>query len=336
MSGDRFAGNKYGMVFSIDIMMALIIITVILGVSADAMDIVGSKMEDYSYGNSLERIAQAGADMLVKTPGNPENWEKFPDVNGVTPGLSDLEINKKTHSNVISMVKIKRLEENYDKLINGNVIPSHCKSTLVIYPVDQSLEPINVKDIGENDSSSEVFVENRTVLCNYLNTTEMVFINARDQSLLSSQNQFGDECPHGEGTGSQSHEKVDYKNREAGWVCYPLRVTDGMFNSTDFYLITDPASIEDPVAMWIIDRPENRTEYTQLFQNKPILLNGMIEGIMGNNSTAVLWLHVYSSGNPDKAFNTHLAAFPKGTPPENVKVQYLTPQPCYFVFKVWV
>ncbi|HII84220.1 MAG TPA: hypothetical protein HA271_05160 [Methanobacterium subterraneum] len=335
MFSDKYTRSAHGMVFSIDLMLALIIITVILGVSADAMDIVGSKMEDYSYGNSLERIAQAGADMLVKTSGNPENWEKFPDVNGVTPGLSDLEINKKTHSNVISMVKVKRLQENYDKLMEGKVIPSHCKSTLVIYPVDHSLEPINV-NIDGNDSSTEVFVENRTVLCNYLNTTEMVFINARDQSLLPSHKPLGDECPHGGGNGNQSHKKVDYKNRDAGWACYPLKITDSMLNSTDFYLMTDPTSIEDSVAVWMIDRPENRTENTQFFQNKPTLLNGMIGGIMGNESAVVLWLHVYSSGNPDTAFNTHLAAFPKGTPPQNVKIQYLTPQPCYFVFKVWV
>lgn len=44
------------MVFSIDLMLALIIITVLLGVSADAMDIVGWKIQDYSYTNSLERI----------------------------------------------------------------------------------------------------------------------------------------------------------------------------------------------------------------------------------------------------------------------------------------
>jgi hypothetical protein len=336
MSSDKFTGSTYGMVFSIDLMLALIIITVILGVSADAMDIVSSKMEDYSYGNSLERIAQAGADMLVKTPGNPDNWEKFPDVNGVTPGLSDMDLNKKIHSNVISMVKVKRLEENYDTLMDGKVIPSHCKSTLVIYPVDQSLKPINVKNTGGNDSSTEVFVENRTVLCNYLNTTEMVFINARDEARLSSPQPLGNECPHSQENGNQSHQKVDYKNRKAGWACYPFRVTESMLNSTDFYIMTDPTSVEDPVAVWMIDRPENRTNNAHFFQKNPILINGMVEGIMGNHSTAVLWLHVYSSGNPDNAFNTHLAAFPKGTPSEDVKVQYLTLQPCYFVFKVWV
>ena len=55
MFSDKYTRSAHGMVFSIDLMLALIIITVVLGVSADAMDIVGSKMEDYSYGNSLER-----------------------------------------------------------------------------------------------------------------------------------------------------------------------------------------------------------------------------------------------------------------------------------------
>ena len=109
-----------------------------------------------------------------------------------------------------------------------------------------------------------------------------------------------------------------------------------MLNSTDFYIMTDPDRVKDQSAVWMMDRPENLTENTQFFQNNPILVNGKIKEIMGNKSTVVLWLHVYSSGNPDNSFNIYLAGFPKGTPSEKVKVQYLSPQACYFVFKVWV
>ncbi len=35
-----------------DLMLALIIITVVLGVSADAMDVAGWKIQEYSYANS--------------------------------------------------------------------------------------------------------------------------------------------------------------------------------------------------------------------------------------------------------------------------------------------
>lgn len=337
MSKNEFAEDRRGMVFSIDLMLAIIIIAVILGVSADAMDIVGSKMEDYAYGNSLERITLSSADMLVKTPGSPENWEELDDLSGVTPGLAEMNAtNVKIHSNVINIQKINRLKESYDKLMVGRVIPPYCKSTLAIYPVDTSLEPIYVKNMSENYSSTEVMVENRTVVCNYLNTSVLVFINALECSRLSEQKQLGEKCPHLGVNGNLVHLNVDYRNRKSGWVCYPFRMNQKMLNSTDFYIMTDPDCVKDPAAVWMMDRPENLTENTQFFQNNPIQVNGKIKEIMGDNSTGVLWLHVYFSGNPDKTFNTYLAGFPKGTPYETVKVQYLSPQPCYFIFKVWV
>jgi hypothetical protein len=95
MSGDRFAGNKYGMVFSIDIMMALIIITVILGVLQMPWTLLVLKWKIIPMEILWKELPRLVLICWLKTPGNPENWEKFPDVNGVTPGLSDLEINKK-------------------------------------------------------------------------------------------------------------------------------------------------------------------------------------------------------------------------------------------------
>lgn len=337
MSKNQFNEDKQGMIFSMDLMLALVIITVILGVSADALDIVGSKMEDYAYGNSLERITISGADMLVKTPGSPENWDELYDLGGVTPGLADMNAsNVKTHADVLSIRKINRLKESYDELMVGHVLPSYCKSSMAIYPVNPSSEPVYVKNMSGNPDSTEIMVENRTVLCNYFDTSILVFINAQESSQLSQQKQLGEKCPHYDVKGNRSHSNVDYRNRKAGWVCYPFRVNKTMLNSTDFYIMTDPDRVKDQSAVWMMDRPENLTENTQLFQNNPILVNGKIKEIMGNNSTVVLWLHVYSSGNPDNTFNTYLAGFPKGTPSEKVKVQYLSPQACYFVFKVWV
>jgi len=337
MSKNQFTEDRQGMVFSIDLMLALVIITVILGVSADAMDIVGSKMADYAYGNSLERITISCADMLVKTPGSPENWDELEDLNGVTPGLADMNATDvKTHSNMVSIRKINRLKENYDGLMGGRVIPTYCKSTLAIYPVDTSLEPIYVKNMSGGNDFTDVMVENRTVLCNYLNTSILVFINAMDNSRLSEQKQLGEKCPHFDVNGNMGHLIVDYKNKKSGWICYPFRINQNILNSTDFYIMTEPVTVKDPTAVWVMDRPENLTDNTHSFQNNPIMVNDMLKESMGNSSTAVFWLHVYSSGNPDKTFNTYLVGFPKGTPHEKVKVQYLSLQPCYFVLKIWV
>ena len=63
--------------------------------SADAMDIVGNKIYDYSTENSLDRIANDAADILINTPGSPENWEEIKYGTRITPGLAKYEIGKK-------------------------------------------------------------------------------------------------------------------------------------------------------------------------------------------------------------------------------------------------
>jgi hypothetical protein len=336
MAMDQLIKENNGIVFSIDLMLALIVITVILGVSANAMDIVGSKMQDFSYAHSLERITTSGADMLIKTPGSPENWEDLSEFNGVTPGLAESESNKtKNQPNTLSINKINRLKEFYDVLIPGKVIPQYCNSTLIIYSVDQSLEPIVVKNLSVNPTSPDVLVINRTVLCDYLNNSILVFIKPKNDTGAPGQNSMGEICPHHESNATQEHVKVDYKNQKSGWICYHFRVTRDMLESTDFYLMTDPAIIEDSSSGWMIDRPENISKEFQSFKNKPILVNERIKEIVNNNTTSVLWLHIFYSGDPEKTFNTYLAGFPKGTPTEKIKLLYLIPQPCYFVFKVW-
>ncbi|NYB52890.1 MAG: hypothetical protein HVN35_10090 [Methanobacteriaceae archaeon] len=334
---DKLAEDKKGIVFSIDLMLALILITVILGVSANTMDIVGSKMQDYSYAHSLERITMSGADMLIKTPGSPENWEELMELNGITPGLAEIDSSKMTSKpNVLSKAKIERLKQSYDLLMLGKVIPEYCNSTLIIYPVDQCLEPIVVKNISTNQSSSDVWVVNRTVMCNYINTSALVFIKAvNENSTISEQNNQGEICPHSEYNKTDGHRKVDFENRKPGWICYHFRVTKFMLESTDFYVMTDPEIIPDPSAGWMIDRPENMSKELKNFNNKPVLVNERINECLNNNTTAVLWFHVFYSGNLDKSFNTYLAGFPKGTPTDKVKLSYLNPQPCYFVFRVW-
>ncbi len=65
-----------GQVFTIDVMFALFLITVLIGLSANAMDNAGYKILEYSSEQSLQRIAGDTADVLIKTPGTPENWEE--------------------------------------------------------------------------------------------------------------------------------------------------------------------------------------------------------------------------------------------------------------------
>ncbi len=326
--------EKRGMVFSTDLMMALIIITVVLGVSADAMDNVGSKIQDYYYANSVDRITTGAVDMMIKNPGEPQNWEELRTFDGVTPGLADVDqFNKGVTQKTLSLQKINCLKENYDELMKGRVLPTYCDSSLTICPVDSSIEPVTMGKIST--TKSDIVVINRTFLCNFCNSSIIVFMNSmKCNSNLPQSKQGGYICPHQDITGNHSHMGVDYPNKKSGWICYPFKVTQNMLNSRDFYLMTDPGYVTDNSAVWIIDSPENRIIDTNHFCNQPILVNEVIADCVVNKSTCILWLHVFSNGNAEEAFNTYLTAYPKGTSVEKVKIQYLNPQPCYFIFKV--
>lgn len=70
--------NK-GQLFTLDLLLALVPLTLVLGMSANAMAGVVVQIQEYSNIYSSQRIIQDAADALIKTHGTPPNW------NGTTP-----------------------------------------------------------------------------------------------------------------------------------------------------------------------------------------------------------------------------------------------------------
>ncbi len=68
-------GKRKAQLFALDLMLAMIPLTIIIGISATAMAGVTTQMQEYMYGYSLQRITLDAADVLIKTPGEPYNWE---------------------------------------------------------------------------------------------------------------------------------------------------------------------------------------------------------------------------------------------------------------------
>jgi hypothetical protein len=163
---------------------------------------------------------------------------------------------------------------------------------------------------------------NRTVLVTY-----------RDYRVLTSIGQFSrtDACPHS--SCIDSHVGPNYQNNSSGWTCKNFQVTQKDMNTTDFYIFTDPAAINDHQARWILDCADNINESQEMFAGKPILVNDKINSLLGEDNETIIWLHVLTSS---KSFITYLIAVPRGTNSEEVKIEYLNPQPCYFIFRVWM
>jgi hypothetical protein len=127
------------------------------------MDIVGNKILEYSSEQSIQRIATDTGDVLIKTPGAPDNWEKYKYFMNITPGLADIENGTNKFGNRLSMRKISSLKENPELI--KQLLPADMDCSLMIYPINTSIPVIEV--INKNPPKGDVTVINRTVLYDY-------------------------------------------------------------------------------------------------------------------------------------------------------------------------
>ncbi len=323
-----FRENK-GQVFSTDVLFALILITIAMGMSADALDIVAFKISDYSAGKSLDRIATDAANILIDTPGPPD-WEKSNNTLLVTPGLAQDNNRTKNTTKVLSLAKITQLKTRYPELM-ANIIPPGGNSSLTIYPAGDGLEPLVVGNETPPVDVTEVTVVNRTVLVNFRDYRILTSITGSSPTEI---------CPHNNYKGVTEHVKLDYNNKPdynnltSDWNCKCFKISQKDLNTTDFYILTDPSISGDNEAKWMLDRPDKISEKQENFQSQPVQINDRVRELIGDEEEASLWLHV--SGDSSKPFNTYLVGVPKNTPSGEVRIEYLNPQPCFFVLKIWM
>lgn len=312
--------DSSGQVFSIDLLFALVLIAIVMGMSANAMDMAGNKITAYSAGKSLDRIAVDVADIMINTPG-PEKWEEGNN-SLVTPGLaveSNLSINS---SKILSLKKINKLQSHYDELM-ANILPLGGNSSLTIEPSSQSMGLIIIGNNTPSNKVSEVAVVNRTVLVNYRDYKVLLTIDTTSQTDL---------CPHGDMKNNHNHQQ----NSTPVWKCKSFKVSKYDLNTTDFYLLTDPTAINDNQACWMLDCPDNITEDQNMFTGNPILINDKINNLIGDEDEIIIWAHILTSLEGSNSFITYLIAVPRGTAYKDIKIEYLNPQPCYFILKIWL
>lgn len=312
----KFIDDQIAQAFTLDIMLSLIIIVVIIGISADAMDIASYKTSGYSARFQLERVTSDAADMLIKTPGSPDNWENGIN-NRTTPGLAELDRQTgKVLLNTISMKKVNALTKNYNFLIYGKVLPKGVNSSLIIYPSNPSLKPI---EIMKNDPKNalEVAVANRTVIFNILDIKAVIYKKNNLQLI----------CPN------SGHSGTEFDK----WACQNFNITLSELNSTDFYLITDPANTGNNSSYWILNRPEKALDNGtgEKFGSIPINLNGKISNLLGGDDKGILWIHVRTPVNMERNFDVYIASVPKGTNQSQLNLNSINPEPWFLVLQVW-
>ncbi|MDP2836267.1 MAG: hypothetical protein Q8N97_04725 [Methanobacteriaceae archaeon] len=335
--------DSKGFIFSTDLLLSIIIITVIIGISADAIDYSNGFMGDQNSRAILERCTLEAADILIKTPGSPDNWEVLPNCEGISPGLALNYNNSKSVSNTLSWEKINNLTKNYDKLVENKIFPKNIKSNIIIYPLDPRIKPIIINEEPISSKSAEIVVINRTVQCNFLSNYTVIIMDWNKYKLNNSQNvsntfkySQSDICPHQELNDSLNHTSPTNTSPSKIWECHHFNTSADYLEKNDYYLLTDPSPIIGESSYWSLDTANNLSSVNNSFKSPNIKLNDEIKNLMENKKNMTLWIHIIGPESTINSFKVYLVAVPKNTDFNYIKAEYFKFQTCNFILKTWL
>lgn len=332
-----------GFIFSTDLLLSLIVLTIIMGVSADALDYGNELMGDQNSRGVLERLSVESADILIKTPGSPDNWETLSNFGGVSPGLASYNNSSNNTLPILSWQKIIILSENYDEIMDEKVFPENIKSSIILYPLNPNIKPIIIHDEPVSVKSSEIAVVNRTVQCNFLSNLTLIAMDWSENKLNNSENisntfsySRADICPHEELNGNLNHTTPTNTSPSKIWVCKHFNTSSAELENKDYYLITDPSPILGESSQWILDTADNVSNKSNSFDSSNIELNTEIKNLMGNKNNATIWIHVIGPEKVNKPFKIFVVGIPKNTDSQYKKAEYFQLQTFNFVLKTWI
>lgn len=287
---------------------------------ANITDSLNEKILSEEELSALEEISIESADYLLNNPGNPIDWEEDEGLNSgivsrkIIPGLA---INKKSVengffidesgereeviANSISYMKVLKLKNNYDDLINRNLFNSTLKSSIAIIP-HSNTETITMGDNLSDDS--DVVTVNRTVKCDYY--SNLVVYRFNDLELYGEGYKKTELCNHDSNGNLSSHAN----ERRFFWLCKSFRIYRSSLNNYNYYLISSP-SIERSNIHYILESLNRTRDDMERLDEEVIDLNPFFSGDMENSSNEIYSIHFKVPKEDIDDFKTVLVAIPK-------------------------
>lgn len=307
--------DSRGYALSLDLLLALIPLTILLGVVAADMDNMYYQMEDTVFRGSTERVAADTLDTLLETSGDPYNWEQ----SNTTPpvaGLARYDLTKQMPiQNVLSPYKVGAVKSPYIQ----NLLGSEYGYFFSMSYLETGTNVKNISSTPTITSADSITAEDvvrieRTVLYSEFEiVSEGINIRATGKSnpVSSPPNVFM--------TNVAYNEAFDY------WIYLesvgPTTVTSGWvtINGYDVVYPTDFRSGEVLVVKQI---PIVDDKGNTILKNESNLLPNSV----------VLMIE----GSPTDKMNVYIIQVPKGTPESAVNPEGGNRQPCRVEFFVWL
>ena len=319
--------DQYGILYSSELLLSIILLIFIIGVIANLSDGLNERMISEEEFSSLETIAIESSDYLLNNPGNPENWEDDEGLkNGIVskniiPGLAIKNKNVENGeffdesasdemimSNAISYNKLIKIKNNYDSLVDRNLFNDSVISSMAIYPLNSEIRPIEMgydfDDENDNVNDNNIVTVNRTVKCDFY--SNFVVYNFNDFEL------FGDDynkdmfCNHDTNPNLTNHSN----DGRSLWLCKNFRVYKESLDEYNYYLISDE-SVKDTGTYWILESINRTSENEKILIQEVIDLNPLLMEDLENSSDEIYSIHFNVPKNRANDFKTVLVAIPK-------------------------
>ncbi|MGF7117496.1 hypothetical protein [Methanobacterium oryzae] len=153
-----------GFLFTSDLLLSLIIVTVAMGIAIGQFDALNYQMQDFTGRQSLDRTVNDAADYIIKTSGNPSNWNEIkPVISSSLPGLAYMS-NIGPNNNYLNPKKMSILNSNPNLLYNLVHTQNY---KLLITRADTGQKILEITSPNPTTSlanAKEVAVANRTVV----------------------------------------------------------------------------------------------------------------------------------------------------------------------------
>ncbi|MBI5680744.1 MAG: hypothetical protein HZC47_07630 [Methanobacterium sp.] len=298
-----FRKDSEGQIFSIDLLLALIPLTIIIGMAAADMDNILYLTQGAVFQSSTDRVAADTITTLLETSGDPVDWE----LNGTPriPGLANYDTVKKLPiEGTVDPIKLAELNQTHMVSLIGDSY----NYFLNVSRVDTG---VNIKTIGTYNSSAKNIVRyERFILYGYLNVVSsaknLIRYNPGPPRVYTSP-------PNPFPTNKNYLQVFDY------WV---LVVNKG-YNSATVEInnnrVIDPSDFTGPSTRFAnITKPVDPT----FMFNQTDLMNNTVT--------------VRGTSNPWDSMDVYVIQVPKGTPKSDITLENVEPKRYRFQLYLWV
>ena len=294
--------DSRGFAISLDLLLALIPITLVIGFVASDMDNLIFQMEDTVFRSSMDRAAEDAMGALLETSGTPSNWE----VNGnpQIAGLAQLDPSTNTpDQGTVDPIKLASLTTSQIQQLVGSQYGFYFN----VSTVNNSGTPVSLKTLGNSNFSSGKDVVRVQRIAE---TSQFKVVSSLVGQVLYLGSPISFSLPNfpTSYTSSQSYDYWILISNNAGFTNATVNINNNPINFGSTNMTTAAMINSNFLAI-------NSTNPGQYYNNT-VTLNG--------------------TGSLTSSMDIRIIQAPKNTSPGAITASTVVPQPSNFVLYVWL